>query len=65
MVNWKDIETNPPPLGVEVYLTEGKTFCIGKRLKIRNRSEWNYKTIMLENAKFWCRLEDFQEAVNF
>ena len=63
MIKWKDLEKSPPPIGVEVWLTNWKTFAIGKRIQIRNKSEWNYKTVMLHDATHWCGLDDFNAQV--
>lgn len=63
MIDWKDIEKTPPPIGVEVWLTNWKTFAIGKRIKIRNSVQWNYRTVLLHDAVAWCPVKDFEALV--
>jgi len=63
VIAWQDIEKNPPPFGRNVVITDWKTFCTGRREKIRNKAEWNYRTVMLVSATHWCELEDFNNSV--
>lgn len=63
MIAWQDIYKNPPPFGRDVVITDWKTFCIGRRVKIRNSVQWNYRTVLLHDAVAWCPLEDFKASV--
>lgn len=63
MIAWKSIVEDPPPLGVEVWLTNWKVFAVGKRVKVRNAVQWNYRTVLLHDAVAWCPLEDFKASV--
>ena len=67
IIHWKSVTDNPPPPEVFVWLTNWKSFGLGKRVSVKKGNKddllWNYKDIMLHDAIAWCKKEEFETVV--